>query len=214
MRNPWLDISEADYVGHMSSPAVDQRRVLNALFRDVLENHRPETVLVVGCSTGNGLEHVDPAVTARVTALDVNPAFVRRVEERFSDSGFELHVRCADVACASLEPDAFDLIHAALIFEYVDWVEILPRLVASLRSGGVLSVVLQRPSSAAPAVTPTAFTSLLTLHTVFRFVDPDVLVEQAQHLGMTVITRRTVPLIAEKAFEAVRFRRRMHGQFP
>jgi SAM-dependent methyltransferase len=205
MRNPWLDISEADYIGHMSSPAVNQRPVLNELLREVLENHRPGTVLVVGCSTGNGFEHVDPAVTARVTALDVNPAFVRRVKERFSSSGFELDVRCADVASELLEADAFDLVHAALIFEYVDWPEILPRLVASLRSGGVLSVVLQRPSSAAPAVTPTAFTSLLALRSVFRFVNPDALAEQGQQLGMTVLTRRTVPLAAGKAFEVFAF---------
>jgi SAM-dependent methyltransferase len=208
MRNPWLDITEADYVGHMSSPAVGQRRVLNGLFREVLQNHHPKAVLVVGCSTGNGFEHVDPDVTERVTALEINPIFVRRVEERFSSSGFELDVRCADVATASLELDAFDLIHAALIFEYVDWLEILPRLIASVRGGGALSVVLQRPSSAAPAVTPTAFTSLLALHTVFRFVDPDVLVEQAQQLGMTVMTRRTVPLPAGKAFELVCFWKR------
>jgi SAM-dependent methyltransferase len=205
MRNPWLDISEADYVGHMSSPAVDQRRVLSGLFREVLQNHHPKAVLVVGCSTGNGFEHVDPDVTERVTALEISPTFVRRVAEQFSKSGFELDVRCANVAGASLEPDAFDLIHAALIFEYLDWTEILPRLVASLRTGGALSVVLQRPSSAASAVTPTAFTSLLALHSIFRFVDPDVLVEQAQQLGMTVITRRTVPLPGGKAFERLCF---------
>jgi SAM-dependent methyltransferase len=206
MRNPWLDISEADYIGHMSSPAVDQRRVLNALFRDVLESQRPGAVLVVGCSTGNGFEHLDPAVTTRVTALDVNPAFLRRLEERFSSSGFELDSRCADLASVSLEPVAFDLIHAALIFEYVDWTAVLPRLVASLRSDGMLSVILQRPSSAAPAVTPTPFTSLLSLHTVFRFVDPDALMAEAERVGMTVATRRTVPLASGKAFEVFCFR--------
>ena len=108
-RNPWLDISEADDVGHMSSPAVDQRRVLNGLFREVLQNHHPKAVLVVGCSTGNGFEHVDPEVTERVTALEISPTFVRRVAEQFSKSGFALDVRCANVEDASLEPDAFDL---------------------------------------------------------------------------------------------------------
>jgi len=29
MSNPWLDITEGDYVGHMSSPAVDQRLALS-----------------------------------------------------------------------------------------------------------------------------------------------------------------------------------------
>ena len=40
MSNPWLDITEGDYVGHMSSPAVNQRPVLSHLLRDVLESTR------------------------------------------------------------------------------------------------------------------------------------------------------------------------------
>ena len=71
--NPWLDIPETDYVAHMCSREVDQYRVLNRLLRDVLATVRPETVLVLGCSSGNGLEHIDPAVTSRVAAVDINP---------------------------------------------------------------------------------------------------------------------------------------------
>ena len=63
MRNPWLDISEADYVGHMSSPTVGQRPVLGRLLGEVLETVLPNVVLVLGGSTGNGLEHVNPTVT-------------------------------------------------------------------------------------------------------------------------------------------------------
>jgi hypothetical protein len=42
MRNPWLDIPEADYVGHMSSPVVNQRPVLNRLLREALQRVRRE----------------------------------------------------------------------------------------------------------------------------------------------------------------------------
>jgi len=59
MRNPWLDIPELDYVGHMSSPMVNQRPVLSRLMGDALKCVRPRTMLVLGCSTGNGLEHVE-----------------------------------------------------------------------------------------------------------------------------------------------------------
>ena len=52
MRNPWLDIPEVDYVGHMSSPTVNQRPVLSWLMGDVLESVRPRTMLVLGCSQG------------------------------------------------------------------------------------------------------------------------------------------------------------------
>jgi hypothetical protein len=114
MRNPWLDISEIDYVGHMSSPTVNQRPVLSRLMGDAIESVRPRTMLVLGCSTGNGLEHVNPEVTSRVTVVDLNPAYLLRLGERFPNPGFELVVQCADLADVVLEPEAFELVHAAL----------------------------------------------------------------------------------------------------
>jgi SAM-dependent methyltransferase len=207
MANPWLDIDVADYIGHMHSASVNQGPILNGLLREALQDLRPRTVLVVGCSTGNGLEHVDPAITRSVTALDINPLFLSRLADRFSDHGFQLDVRCADVASATFEPAAFDLIHAALVFEYVEWMSVLPRLVGSLSTRGSLSVVLQQPSPTTPAVTPSPYTSLQTLESLFRFVDPDTLVAGAKQLGLTLAARRRVPLPGAKAFEVLRFQR-------
>jgi SAM-dependent methyltransferase len=207
MANPWLDIDVADYIGHMHSPAVNQGPILNGLLREALQGLRPRTVLVLGCSTGNGLEHVDPAITRRVTALDINPVFLSRLADRFSDHGFQLDVRCADVASATYEPAAFDLIHAALVFEYVEWTDVLPRLVGSLGTRGSLSVVLQQPSPTTPPVTPSPYTSLQTLESLFRFVDPDTLIARTKQLGLTLAARRRVPLPGAKAFDVLRFRR-------
>lgn len=207
VRNPWLDISEADYVAHMSSAAVNQRPVLNQVFREVLDDVRPAHVLVAGCSTGNGLEHVDATVTARVTAVDVNLSFLERVRERFGSAGFDLDVRCADLTHAPLETAAYDLVHAALVLEYLPWEIVLPRLVLAVRQGGTLSIVVQRPSPSAPAVTPTAVTSLRSLASVFRFVDPPALTALAARLGMTVVRHRTVPLPGDKAFDVLQLSR-------
>ena len=60
MTNPWLTIPAEDYEAHMASPEVGQLQVLNQLFKMVLEEHRPESLAVLGCSTGNGFEHIDP----------------------------------------------------------------------------------------------------------------------------------------------------------
>jgi hypothetical protein len=73
MRNPWLDIADADYVGHMSSPAVRQRPALSRLMGDVLESVRPRTMLVLGGATGNGLERIDPAVTSHLRRQAASP---------------------------------------------------------------------------------------------------------------------------------------------
>jgi SAM-dependent methyltransferase len=205
MNNPWLAIPEADYVGHMSSPAVNQRPVLSRLLGDALESGRPRAVLVLGCSTGNGLEHVDPKVTSRVTVIDLNPAYLRRLEERFPSPGFELDIRCADLADVVLEREAFDLVHAGLVLEYVEWSSLLPRVATTLKSGGVLNVVLQRPSASSLAVTPSPFVSLKSLESLFRFVDPAALVEAAHRVRLVLSHRHIESLPAGKAFEVLRF---------
>jgi SAM-dependent methyltransferase len=205
MRNPWLDIPEVDYVCHMSSPTVNQRPVLSRLMGDAMESVRPRTMLVLGCSTGNGLEHVNPEVTSRVTVVDLNPAYLLRLGERFPDPGFSLDVQCADLADVVFEPEAFDLVHAGLVLEYVEWPLLLPRVASTLKPGGVLSVVLQLPSTSSPAVTPTTFVSLRSLESLFRFVEPGALVEAACGAGLTLSSRRTESLAAGKAFEVLRF---------
>ncbi len=208
MSNPWLDIPDVDYVGHMSSPAVNQQSVLNRLFCDALESTRPEAVLLLGCSTGNGLENVDAAVTSRVTGVDLNPTYLQRLVERFPNPRFTLDVRCADLAEYAFEPEAFDLVHAGLLLEYVEWPRLLPRVAETLRPRGTFSVVLQLPSVSSPAVTPTEFTSLRSLESLFRFVDPGVLVARAGDVGLVVEYRRTEPLKSAKAFEVLRFVKR------
>jgi SAM-dependent methyltransferase len=189
----------------MSSPTVNQRSVLSRLMGDALESVRPRTMLVLGCSTGNGLEHVNPEVTTHVTVVDLNPAYLLRLGERFPNPGFELGVRCADLADVVLQREAFDLVHAGLVLEYLEWTFLLPRVATTLKPGGVLSVVLQLPSASSPAVTPTTFVSLQSLETLFRFVEPGALIEAARGEGLTLSNQRTESLPAGKAFEVLRF---------
>jgi len=205
MANPWLAIPEADYIGHMSSPAVGQRAALNRIFRDVLRAVRPRALLVAGCSTGNGFEHVDPAITSRVTAVDINLSYVDRLRDRFADAGFSLDARCADVADMTFDAGAYDLVHAALLLEYVDWRALVPQLASALADRGVLSVVLQRPSRSTPAVSPSPFTTLRLLETLFQFVDGDVLIAQAARYDLRLAARRREPLPSDKAFDVLHF---------
>jgi SAM-dependent methyltransferase len=205
MRNPWLDIPEVDYVGHMSNPAVGQRRVLSRLLGETLRTVRARAVLVLGGSTGNGLEHVDPAVTSRVLVVDVNPNYLVRLRERFPSPKFELDVRCGDVIEIELDRAAYDLVHAGLLFEYINWPALLPRVATALRPGGVLSVILQVPSASSPAVTPTTFTSLRKLESLFHFVEPLVLVDAARGTGLNLHARHSEPLPSGKSFEVLRF---------
>ena len=162
-------------------------------------------MLVLGCSTGNGLEHVNPEVTSRVTVVDLNPAYLLRLGEQFPNPGFALDVQCADLADVVLEPEAFDLVHAALVLEYVEWPSLLPRVASTLKPDGVLSIVLQLPSASSPSVTPTAFVRLQSLESLFHFVEPGALVESASGEGLRLTNRRTEPLPSGKTFEVLRF---------
>jgi cyclopropane fatty-acyl-phospholipid synthase-like methyltransferase len=206
MSNPWLEIPADDYVGHMSSREVAQSQILNRLLRDMLDSTRPLTLLVLGCSMGNGFEHIDPRVTSRVVGVDINPLYLERLLEKFPYPNL-IDVRCADLTAYPFEPDAFDHVHAALVFEYVEWSLLLPDVVGTLKAGGALSVVLQLPSRASSAVTPTRFTSLRSLESVFHFVEPDVLVARAAALGLHLESRWVEPLESGKAFEVVHFRK-------
>lgn len=204
MPNPWLEIPLADYTGHMGSPAVGQTRLLNELLAAALRDLRPRTVLHVGCGAGNGLEHVDPAVTERVVGVDVNPNFLAELHRRLPQPGFELETRCGDIGAMDFAAGSFALAHAALVFEYVDWRAMLPRLSAALAPGGVLSVVLQLPCSTMPAVTPTPFRSLYQLESIFHFVDPEALAAQAAACGLPTVQRRVVQLPSGKEFAVLR----------
>ena len=68
-------------------------------------------------------------------------------------------------------------------------------------------MVLQRPLPDQPAVTPSPFSSLQSLASIFRFVDPGALAVQARSNGLQVVSQRTEVLSSGKAFEVIRLRR-------
>jgi trans-aconitate methyltransferase len=191
----------------MESPAVGQRPVLRRLLGDAIKVHRPQALLLLGCSDGDGLEQVDPLITTQVTCVDINPAYLELLRSRFPHPAYARTLQCADVAELLLEPASFDLVHAALLFEYLPWPIVMPRLASALRPHGALSIVLQLPSLTDPAVTPTPFTSLRQLETIFQFVDPNDVLRRAASLGLALHSRRTVPLPAGKAFEVLHLSR-------
>jgi SAM-dependent methyltransferase len=207
MRNRWLDVPAADYEGHMNSPEVDQLSVLGRLLGADLEGFHPRELLLLGCATGNGLSQVDPGVTRRVVAVDINPEYLGELRRRYPDPGFDLQVDCADVMTYAFADEAFDMAYCALLLEYVDWPRLLPALSRTIRRAGVLGVVLQRPSDTHPVVTPTRFASLGRLEPIFRFVEPAALADRARECGLVLESQRTQPLESGKAFAVLYFRK-------
>jgi hypothetical protein len=206
-RNPWLDIPLADYEGHMALPQVAQAALLADLFELVLRTYRPESVAVLGCAGGNGFDRIDPQITGRVVGIDINPAYIAAAAGRWRDRLPGVQLLAGDIAA---EPVAFTpvaLIYAALVFEYIA-LEAAVRFAASrLQSGGRLCTVIQLPSPAIGAITPSKFTSLGGLSTILRLVPPKELQSLATRHGLQTVHDEVRELQSGKRLQMQVFQR-------
>jgi len=202
--NPWLAIPAADYEGHMAAPAVGQLAVLNRLFAAEYLELQPRRLAVLGCATGNGFEHIDPAVTARVVGVYLNPEYVEIAQRRYGAALPRLELICADLAECDFAACSFDLVYAGLLFEYVEAGPLLTRISRWLCPGGVLAAVLQQEAADRAAVTPTVYASLKKLEPSMRLVPPAEFLALAATVGLSFVHEREVPLASGKRFWTAR----------
>jgi SAM-dependent methyltransferase len=183
----------------MQSAPVQQLAVLAELFGKVLGSRRPESVAILGLAGGNGLEHIDPAVTHRVCGFDINPEYLEAARQRYAGlEGLELH--CVDLAEHDGPLAPVELVHAALIFEHAGTEHCLENAVKMVAPGGALSVVLQLPSTTPEAVPPPAHPSVETLRRHFQFIDPDILTQRIEARGFRLTHADRLPLASGKSF--------------
>lgn len=189
----------------MGPEGADQLAPLSGVFGQVYRMVRPARVALLGCATGNGLEHVDPGLTFRVVGIDLNIQYVAVARQRFRSLGARLELFCGDVLSAKLEPGGFDLVHAALLFEYVHPLSLAPRIAEWLAPGGVCSTVLQLPGGDGP-VSPSPFPSLRRLEGAMRLVPPPELADAFEGQGLRRAGAWEVPLKGGKRFHVTLFR--------
>ena len=199
MPNPWSTIPLRDYEDHMQSEAVGQLAVLAHLFEDVLRKVHPASLAILGVAGGNGLNAIESRITHRICAIDLNPAYLEAVRERYPHlPGLELH--CADLALDTLNLLPVELVHAALIFEHAGVRQALTNAAHLVAPNGYLSIVLQLPSTEEPAVGSTSPATIQTLRQPFRFVDPAQLSETLTAQGFHQINHSEHPLPSGKRF--------------
>jgi len=199
--NPWLSIPASDYEGHMA--AVGQLAALGTVFRDVYVQTRPGRLAIVGCATGNGIEHVDATITSEVIGVDVNSEYLSCARARFDGRGFTLTLRQADVARVEIAPATLDLVHVALVLEYVDPAVVVSRVARWLSPGGVCCVVLQRPSPTPAAIGASSFSrfsSVAALAGVIRLHEPAAIEGLAERAGLFRTRSWSVALPHDKGF--------------
>ena len=164
-------------------------------------------MLVCGCSTGNGLEHIDPGFTDRLVGLDINPDYIRIAGERHGRRLPFLELYCTDIEDLTFVRHSFDLIVASLFFEYVIPARVLPKLAQWLRPGGQLAVTLQLPSPGNEPVTPTPFRSLRRLTPIMKLIPPEQIKNICLRLGLNCTNEAEIELPTGKTFYCAYFRR-------
>ena len=205
--NPWLTIPLADYEGHMRSPEVDQSALLSELFGATLARHRPRSLVVLGSAGGNGFDQIDPVVTERIFAIDINPAYTAETLERYRARLPGLRALTLDIQTGALPAVPVDLVHAGLVLEYVDVACVIPKIASMVVPGGTFHAVLQLPSNSMPSVSTTRFTSLQRLTPSMRLVSPDELTAVAREANLVLRNEEFAQSRAGKMFAVLTFER-------
>ncbi len=202
--NPWSLVPAADYERHMGAGGADQLAPLSTLFQEAYLAAQPGRVLVVGCATGNGLEHIAPAVTRRVVGLDVNLQYLGICRQRFFHLGPRLELYCASALAWRAPPGTFDLVHAALVFEYLQPAALVEQIAGWLAPHGTCQVVLQLPGGEGP---PAALPVLELIRRAMKLVPPGELTALMERHGLKPRRSQTVPLRHGKSFWSGAFSR-------
>lgn len=119
MKNPWEEISLADYEGHMGQSSVMQLQALSQIMKEQFSSCPAKTVMVLGVAGGNGLEHI--AAFDKVIGVDINPDYLQICGERFSRLGNQLELVCADLTQPACTLPHADLVVANLFIEYIGY---------------------------------------------------------------------------------------------
>jgi len=192
--SPWLAIPVDDYAAHMAS--VGQSQVLREAFTRVYAMTRPESVLVLGCGEGEDFD----LVTGEGVGVDFHPEAIARARRRHGFRFLEGDVRTLEL------DERFDLVHAALLFEYVDPLALFARIAGWLAPGGTCSTVTQDPAENAPAVSATPYASLRALEGHMTLHPDSRMAQWAAEAGLVRNTHVTLPLPGGKTFSLATYR--------
>ncbi|HEY0656047.1 MAG TPA: class I SAM-dependent methyltransferase [Chryseosolibacter sp.] len=206
MGNIWEKIPLDDYEKHMSHPTVGQQQLLNVLTAKYLSRFRPGSLMCLGVSGGNGLEHVDSTLTRDVYAVDINPDYLRETDKRFGQRIDGLHLVQLDLAVAAAEIVKVDLCWAALIFEYLDVRQGFRFLQNNVIDEGHAAVTIQ-VNNGVTSVSQTGVETIKQVGQIFRIVDPTELLNAAAYHSFALVDEEENFLPNGKSFKTFCFQK-------
>jgi SAM-dependent methyltransferase len=202
--DPWLAIPAEDYEAHMS--AVGQTAILRAAFLRVYSDRRPKRLAVLGCTTGSDFRLIDAEATELAIGVDINPAYLAVARERSAALGAKLRLVEGDILRVVL-PGDLDLVHAALLLEYVDPLSLFRRALGWLAPRGVLSIVTQEPAGELPSVSETPYASLRALAPRMRARPAAQIATLARHCGLKLVGEPLATSVGGKSLVSTWFQR-------
>lgn len=114
----------------------------NDHYHNFLLRHLPSNchnVLEIGCGTGTFARRLAER-SEHVLALDLSPEMIRLARERSSQNP-NIEFQLADILERSLPAESFDCIASIATLHHLPLAEVLRRMKAALKSGGVLLVL-------------------------------------------------------------------------
>ena len=197
MKNPWLEISHSDYENHMTD--VGQAQCLSAIMKDCLERFQPNSFALLGCATGNGLEHINSDITSKVFAIDINPDYLNKTRERFEQKIDNLEIIQSDIQTNDLNLKNIDLFFIGLVLEYVNPKLALKNIVKSLGKDGVVVIVIQKTKETS-FVSKTKYTSLEKLSNISNEVVEENIDSYLNCNNLISLEREEIQLTENKSF--------------
>lgn len=100
-----------------------------------------ESVLDIGCGTGQTAAYLDQRFECKVTALDNHPIMIAKAKERIKDSSSPIKIIEGDVQNLVFEDNSFDVIISESVIVFTDITKTLNELTRVLKTNGRLIMI-------------------------------------------------------------------------
>jgi hypothetical protein len=202
--NIWERIPLEDYEKHMRHETVGQSQLLSSLTKKYLDQFAPNTVMFLGVSGGNGLEHIDTTITHRVYGIDINEAYLEATRVRFQDRIPHLELIKRDLSEDVTEIAKVDFVWAGLIFEYIEIGRCFQFITNNVKNKGHVVVTVQ-VNNGASSVSKTGVESVKLAGQIFKPVESSELLATAERYNFKKIAGEENELPNGKTFKTFCF---------
>ncbi len=173
--------------------------MINESFRTVLEKFKPRNIFVPGCTIGNGFEYINWKKVERVTAVDVNPHFLKVLRERFPGEE-KLELIAGDFDQIFFNSSRYDLIFSALFFEYVEIKSALYKFREMMNDTSTLFSIIQLPDPGQSKVSKSKYKSLEKLGPHITLITTDEFSREINQAGLKISKSTKMTLANGKSF--------------